>query len=147
MYKKIYLVLTGLFLAGIVSAQKGTITGVVIDEETKTPVPFLNVLVEGNSAGTLTNDSGMFKLIIEPGTYTLVFSSMDYEPTTEKVVVTAGQTTTLNKTIKGRPIELITYVKSEGKYEKKLEELTVTMEVLKPNIVNNKNATTASSSL
>lgn len=147
MRKQTLLALILILISGTVSAQKATIKGTVTDEKTKTPVQFLNVLVEGTTNGTVTDEEGKFQLSIDPGTYTLVFSSMDYEAVTEKITVAAGETKEIQKSMNEKPIELVTYVKSEGKYEKKLDEITVTMEVLKPNIVQNKNATNASQSL
>jgi len=145
MRKKILLVLC-LVLSGMAMAQKGTIKGIITDEK-NVPVQFLNVLVEGTTNGTVTDENGKFELSLEAGTYNLVLSSIDYEPTTESVTLGKGETKEFVKMVKEKPIELVTYVKSEGKYEKKIEELTVTMEVLRPNIVQNKNATNASQSL
>ena len=147
MRKKILLVLGSILITAAAFAQKATIKGTIIDEKTNTPVQFLNVLVEGTSNGTVTDDKGQFQLTVDPGTYNLVLSSIDYETTKETVTVGPGEVKEFTKTLKDKPVELITYVKSEGKYEKKLEDLTVTLEVLKPNIVNNKNATNASQSL
>ncbi len=147
MIKKILLFLPLALLSVFAIAQKGTVNGIVTDESTTKPVEFLNVLVEGTSIGTVTDENGKFQLSLDPGTYTILFSSIDYEPASEKITLAAGEVKDLAKTIKEKPIELITYVKSEGKYEKNIEDLTVTMEVLKPNIVQNKNATSASQSL
>lgn len=146
MRKKILLVLSMVLLSGMTMAQKGTIKGTITDEK-NAPVQFMNVLVEGTTNGTVTDENGKFELSLEPGTYNLVLSSIDYEPATESVTVAKGEIKEFTKAMKEKPIELVTYVKSEGKYEKKIEELTVTMEVLKPNIVQNKNATNASQSL
>jgi outer membrane receptor protein involved in Fe transport len=147
MRNKILLVLGLALFSGIAMAQKAIIKGTILDEKSKAPVQFLNVLVEGTSLGTVTDQDGKFQLSLDAGTYNLVFSSIDYEAVTEKITVVAGETKEFTKSINEKPVELVTYVKSEGKFEKKLEELTVSMEVLKPNIVNNKNATNASQSL
>ena len=147
MKNKILLLVYFILLSGAAIAQKGTIKGTITDEKSQKPVQFLNILVEGTTVGTVTDENGNFELSLDPGTYNIVISSMDYEPVTEPVTVAPGQTTTISKIMKEKPVELITYVKSEGKYEKKIEDLTITLEVLKPNIVNNKNATSASQSL
>jgi len=147
MRKKILMVLSSILLTITAFAQKATIKGTIIDSTTSKPVEFLNVSVEGTTNGTVTDVNGKFQLIVDPGTYNLVFSSIDYETTKETVTVGPGEVKEISKILQDKPVELVTYVKSEGKYEKKLEDLTVTMEVLKPNIVNNKNATNASQSL
>jgi iron complex outermembrane receptor protein len=146
--RKAFILVLGLgLLSGAAIAQKGTIKGTVTDEKNNAPVEFLNVLVEGTTIGTVTDQNGKFELSLDPGSYNLILSSIDYEATTEKITLGPGETKEFNKVMKEKPIELVTYVKSEGKYEKNVEELTVTMEVLKPNIVQNKNATNASQSL
>lgn len=142
----ILLVFSVTLLSGIANAQKGKIKGVITDERLA-PIQFLNVSIEGTTNGTVTDENGKFEINVEPGTYNLVITSIDYESITEKITVAAGEVKELNKTIKEKPIELGTYVKSEGKFEKKYEDITVSIEVLKPNIVNNKNATNASQSL
>lgn len=147
MMKRLLTVWIFVFCLGSVWAQKGTIKGTITDEKTNAPVPFLNILVEGTTLGTVTDEQGKFQIMVEPGTYNLVFSSIDYEASTEKVTVGPGETKEITKVMKEKPIELITYVKSEGKFEKNMEDLTVSLEVLKPNIVQNKNATSASQSL
>ncbi len=147
MRKTILVATTVLLLSGIVSAQKGTIKGVVTDGETSEPLQFVNVLVEGTSTGTVTDANGAFQISLEPGTYNLILTLIDYETTPEKITIGPGETKEITKTMKEKPIELGIFVKSEGKYEKRFEDITVTMEVLKPNIVNNKNATNASQSL
>lgn len=146
-YKKIFSISLFLISTGFLLAQKGTIKGVVMDGDTKEPAPFLNVSLEGTTIGTATDIDGKFELKVDPGEYVIVFSAIDYETSKKTVKVNAGQTLTVDQNVKAKSIELGMFVKSEGKYEKKYEDLTVTLEVLKPNIVQNKNATSASQSL
>lgn len=61
-------------------AQSGIIKGIVIDEITKAPIPFANLLLEGTSTGTTTNIDGNFAINnITPGVYTLLCSVVGYE--------------------------------------------------------------------
>jgi hypothetical protein len=39
----------------------GQVSGVVIDSETKKPVPFANIWVEKMDIGTTTNENGLFQ--------------------------------------------------------------------------------------
>lgn len=148
MFKKFTLILgfTGSFLIGAM-AQKATIKGKVIDEQTKEPVPFLNVAVEGTSQGTATDFEGNYELLLDAGTYTIVFSSVDYGKVKEKVTLKPGEVKKLDLFLELKAVEIEMFVKSEGKFEKKLDEVTVSLEVLKPNIIQNKNATSADQSL
>jgi outer membrane receptor for ferrienterochelin and colicin len=64
--------------------KRGSITGVVIDEKTGKPIPYVNVAVARTYHGTATDDDGIFKIAqLIPGNYKLRFSSIGY---TEKNV-------------------------------------------------------------
>ncbi len=148
MVKKITLIfgLTSALITGAV-AQKATIKGKVTDEQTKEPVPFLNVTIEGTNQGTATDFEGNYELTLDPGSYTIIFSSVDYGKVKEKVTLKAGEVKKLDLFLELKAVEIEMFVKSEGKFEKKLDEVTVSLEVLKPNIIQNKNATSADQSL
>src|SRR5687767_6872356 len=45
-----------------VNAQSVTISGTVKDAETREPLPYANIVVEGTTTGTTTNESGYFEL-------------------------------------------------------------------------------------
>lgn len=131
----------------LIQAQKGFVTGKVTDSTSRQAIPYLSVLVSGTGSGAVTNENGEFTLKLDPGTYELVYSSVEYQKATDKITVTAGETLKVEKILVAKVIEMGIFVKSEGKYEKKLEDVTVTLEVLKPNIVQNKNATSVDQSL
>lgn len=128
-------------------SQKATIKGKVTDLQTKEPVPFLNVSVEGTPIGTATDFEGNYELELDPGTYNIIFSSVDYGKVKEKVTLKAGEKKRLDFYLELKAVEIEMFVKSEGKFEKRLDEVTVSLEVLKPNIIQNKNATSADQSL
>jgi len=63
------------------------IEATVLDLETKESLPYANVIVEGTSIGTITNEDGMFDLTIEK-TYAesnIVFSFMGYNKITKNL--------------------------------------------------------------
>ena len=82
------------FIIGLsnVFAQKGSITGVVIDKVTKENIPFANVLaiLRDNTVsldGTVSNDDGIFKLDNLPfGNYRVLISFIGYETDTIKSI-------------------------------------------------------------
>jgi hypothetical protein len=47
-----YLLLLGLMISAMLSAQHGTISGAVVDEKTGDPLPGANILVQGLQVGT-----------------------------------------------------------------------------------------------
>lgn len=78
--------------------EKGKISGVVIDKETNEPLPGANVLVDGTSFGTATNENGEYFIInLSPKKYTLVASFMGYQKVRiENITVNSGRTTQIN---------------------------------------------------
>ena len=63
--KKTFFTLTILLLISIMGrAEAITIKGVVY-EESKNPIPFVNIMVEGTSTGTVSDLEGKFKIINE----------------------------------------------------------------------------------
>ncbi len=86
--------------AGAADAQSGTIAGRVTQSDGGAPVEAAEVLVvSGNStvAAVRTGADGSYRLAAPAGTYAVVARQGGYQQKrTEGVVVTAGQTTTLN---------------------------------------------------
>ncbi len=94
--------LFALFFVGILLAQEtGSITGTLLDKESNNqPLPFANVLIKGTTKGTTTDFDGLYTIDnLEPGTYIVEFSFVGYETLDKEVVVTAGQTVTVNTSI------------------------------------------------
>jgi TonB-dependent receptor len=97
-----YLYLGFLFLVSLISfAQKGSLSGKILDEETKETLPGANVVIEGTVIGTMTDLDGNYTLRnIDPGTYNVVVSFISYQTKKiEKVVIKPGQTTYINASL------------------------------------------------
>ncbi|MFZ9699751.1 MAG: carboxypeptidase-like regulatory domain-containing protein, partial [Flavobacteriales bacterium] len=132
-----------LFSPSILLAQKAIVEGRITNAETGLPVPFANIVVDGSSTGTSSDIDGRFTLpVIASSQVTLKVTSIEFFPTSQSLSLAANSTQTID--IKLKPMvrtlgEIM--VKSEGKYEKRLEELTVSMEVVRPALIENKNTT------
>ena len=62
-----------------VYAQKGTVAGNVIDGDyNNEPLAFANIIVKGTTIGTTSDFDGKYKLDLDEGTYTLIFSFVGY---------------------------------------------------------------------
>ena len=75
---------------GLAQAQKRTVSGVVTDAETGSPLPLANVQIKGTTAGTVTDNDGRFTLQLPGEEAILVFFYTGYQ--TQEIPV-AGQTT------------------------------------------------------
>lgn len=138
--KYIFILIFSLFVS-MAYSQNATVKGKVTDKITGETLIGANITyAEGK--GTITDIEGNYTLSIPAGTYTLVFRYVGYEDVKKEITVTAGQTVVLDIQIsEGKELE--TVVVSAGKFEQKLEDLTVTMAVIKPSLLENKNVTNA----
>jgi iron complex outermembrane receptor protein len=67
------------------------------------PVIGANVSVRALKVGTTTDPDGNYRLKLDPGTYSITFSSVGYKPKTVSVTITAGATTTMDVTLEEAP--------------------------------------------
>ena len=76
----------------------GKVSGVVVDQATREPLPAASVRIEGTVMGAMANDMGeYFILNVPPGTYSLVVNVIGYVPVRAVGTrVNADLTTTLN---------------------------------------------------
>ncbi|MEJ2902832.1 TonB-dependent receptor [Pedobacter panaciterrae] len=77
--KKKLLLICFMFFAAKSFAQNVTVKGVVLDAETKGPIPSVNVSVKGTNLGTATNVNGIYTLNNVNPKATLVFSYIGYK--------------------------------------------------------------------
>lgn len=92
--------LLALFFVSFSFAQKGKVTGSVIDGEFNDVLSFANVLVKGTETGTTSDFDGKYTIELEEGTYTLIFSFVGYE-TKEitDVIIKSGSVVDLDVTL------------------------------------------------
>lgn len=60
-------------------AQKGTVSGVVIDGEFNEPLAFANILIKDTTKGTTTDFDGKYQMDLDAGTYTIIYSFVGYQ--------------------------------------------------------------------
>ena len=112
------------------------IRGKITDKETKEPLIGVNVILS-NTNGTTTDVDGRFKLVRDGGENKITFKYIGYETIIEEV----SDKTEFNIQMSSTAQQLGTVVISAGKFEQKIEEITVSMEVLSPSLIENKNTT------
>lgn len=139
--KMLLTTILGFLLIQIGFAQKGSLKGTVTDEKSGEPIPFLNVYTADKSVGATTDFDGQYTLELEAGTYEIIFSSVEYGKTTKTVTIRSGETTTLNVALVKADIKMETILVKTEKYAKPIEEVVTSMDVIKPNVIENKGAT------
>jgi hypothetical protein len=130
----------GLMMAGaVLSGQgNGTVTGTVRDATDGKLMVAVNISADRRS-GTISGEDGSFSLQLSPGTHVIEFYYVGYRRTSREVRVEAGSVTRLDVEMTVRSELLDEVVVSAGKFEQKLSEVTVSLEVLKPYQLSNQN--------
>lgn len=135
---KLFLPVIFSFFSVVVFSQTGTLKGVVTDATTKETLIGVNIITQGG-VGVVTDLDGKYFLTLDAGTHTVTFRYVGYTTKVETVVISGGQTKELNIILEEANTELETFVVSAGRYEQKIEDITVSMAVLKPALIENKN--------
>ncbi|HER08706.1 MAG TPA: TonB-dependent receptor [Bacteroides sp.] len=93
MKRKLFALAMLVLLSGInaMSQGRGSIRGKVIDQESKEPLMYANIGVEGTSFGTTGDIEGNFILNLAAGKYTLVFSYISYKTLTLEVEISGNE--------------------------------------------------------
>lgn len=124
-------------------AQLGTIKGKVTDAKTNEELIGVNIIVDGTSFGSTTDFEGNYTLKVEPGSYKLIFRYLGYEDVIHNITIVMNQVRTLNTTLGESAMLLDQVVVSASRFERKLGEETVSMEVIKPAAIENLGITSA----
>ena len=132
------IILFSCLMSGYGWAQTAFVDGIILDAKTKEPLTGVNIVADV-TAGTTSDQDGAYRLEVPPGTYTFVYQYIGYETYQQAVELAAGETLRLNIDLKETAILGETVVVSAGKFEQSLGEVTVSMEVLKPNLIENRN--------
>jgi hypothetical protein len=74
-------VLLSLFLFFSTSSHAQLYSGVVLDDESKKPIPYVNIGIVNRNSGTVSSEDGRFEILLDPkfDRDTLRFSSIGYE--------------------------------------------------------------------
>lgn len=131
-----------LFQLSVISAQEltGTLKGKVMDAKTKEMLGGVSIYVDGKGV-TTSGPEGNYEAKCVPGSHSVEFRFIGYSAVVHKVEIKEGETMQLDITLSIEATELGTMVVSAGKFEQKLEEVTVSMEVIKSSLIENKNTT------
>ena len=92
----------------LLAQKNGTVTGRVIDVDTKNYLPGANVMLEGTTFGAASDRSGIFRISnIPTGTYNLVVSYIGYQDQSVEITIGAeGYTLTQDVEIKAAEVKM-----------------------------------------
>jgi len=126
-----------LLAVGTASAQNAIITGRVSDDKTNEGL-FLATLSAGDF-GAVTEIDGAYRLELPAGSHTLTVSYVGYNNQNQSITLKSGENLQLDFALNAEVSILETATVTSGKFEKSLGEVTVSMEVLKPGLVESAN--------
>ncbi len=121
------------FIAFGLWGQNLKIKGKVIDAETSTPLSFAKVVINNGKVVVGTDMKGEFEALVPKDKNIIIeISYVGYEP--YKEVISEVQGEVLERTFKLKPegTELEEVVVSASKFEQKLEEISISIETMKP---------------
>lgn len=104
----IYFLLIFLSLKSQPLFASGIIKGIVTDTQTKEPLAWVNISINGTRLGTATNEKGEYTIEnIPSGVYQVVFRMIGYKiKMVRRVRVQSDKTTIINETLTALPLEM-----------------------------------------
>ncbi|MCK9254283.1 MAG: TonB-dependent receptor [Bacteroidales bacterium] len=148
MRKILFIVFIFIFSSFSLFSQTVLFSGKVIDADNKDGLFGVNIII--NSAedillgkqqlGTSTDFNGNYKIALYPGNYVVKFVYIGFEEVEKKVELLVGKPVVLDVNLSPVAEIIEEVVVSAGKFEQKLSDVTVSMEVLKPKMIESNNA-------
>jgi outer membrane cobalamin receptor len=133
----ILFIFANLIIVSGISAQQTFVNGFVKDSATGEPLTGVVIYALKDSTGTVTDFNGAFQMNLKKGDQDLRF---DYTGYRRKIVpVYPGSEASVNVFMAPDSKQLNLVVVSSGRYEQKISEVPVSMEVIKPQLIQNKN--------
>ncbi|HIA12068.1 MAG TPA: TonB-dependent receptor [Flavobacteriales bacterium] len=121
-------------------AQDATIEGTVTGAENGEPLIGANIIID-DTTGTASDIDGKFTITVRPGLHKILCKFLGCEAFTKVIEIKEGEKFSLNMALKEEMAELGTVVISAGKFEQKIEDVTVSMQVINPQLVEDKATT------
>ncbi len=104
------------------AASTGTITGLVTDGTNGQPIPAVQVSIVGTTTGAVTSSEGRYTIRgVAAGNITVRVLRVGYSESRQSISVAAGQTATLNITLKSVPASLSAVVSTATGTQRRLE--------------------------
>lgn len=121
-------------------SQNGILNGKITDATTKEAMPGVSIIIN-EITGTSTDINGFYSISLEPGQYDILFRFIGYSPEKRKITIRPEETTKTDIVLYEESSMLNEVVVSAGKFEQKLSDVTVSIQTIKPSIIENTNTT------
>lgn len=112
----------------------GFISGRLSGTDTEEPLPGASIIFRRNQ-GTTSDSNGFYLVRTEPGNISITYQFIGYKSVTRSVHVTSGDTLWLDIFLEPDITEIDQVVVSASKVEQRISELTVSMSVIRPEVI------------
>lgn len=133
----LFWLILGLIHSQNILSQVAVLKGRIIDAKDSEPLIGVNIQTQDH-LGTVTNINGEYQLSLKPGNYNIIFKYIGYNKITKKISVQENQVIKINLELFEDVNQLEEMVISASKYEQKLGEVSVSMSIIKPELIENK---------
>lgn len=131
---RIILLLLAVLLPVTATAQS-VVRGIITDSSTGQPMPGVHI-ISGPGQGTLSGTNGEFAIAPGQGTTVITFRFVGYKAERREINTTQGDTLVVDIAMVPDVTNINEIVISASRSEQKLSELTVSMSVIKPSVIN-----------
>ncbi len=113
---------------------QGTVRGRVTDRASHESLPGVNVIY-GKGIGTSTDNNGLYSFSADTGKLVITFTYIGYKAVTESLQLSQDKATELNIGMETESLEIDQIVVSADRTEQRVSELTVSMDIIKPELI------------
>jgi outer membrane receptor protein involved in Fe transport len=139
LFKRLAWLLTVSFFP-FLSFGQSILHGTIRDAESKQPLPGAVILdVNDKANGTVTSSNGQYRLELTPGEYTFSVSFLGMKSDTIRIRLAESALAKADISLHPLVTEMDMVVVSASKYEQRLEEVTVSMQIIRPQLIESKN--------
>jgi len=136
---KYILLISTLFLTTSLFSQNGKLVGKISDEKGE-PIMGASVIYRGDvTIGTLSDENGNYMIELPVGKRIILFRYTSKITDTLEFTIEDKSTFTHNVVLKDYVQEIEGVTANVGRFDKPLEDQTVSMEIIRPEIIENKN--------
>lgn len=136
-----FLILMNCFLSPLWTIGQATLTGIVSNE--KTQETLIGATVRSGDIGNVTDFEGRYTIELPAGTYKFEVSFTGYEKQEFEISIAEGETKEQNIFLEEANNVLNTATVTSSKVAKPLGEVTVSLEVIKPSLIENASTSSA----
>ncbi len=121
-------------------SQKAILKGTIIDKRTNESIIGVNVIVS-KDIGVITDIKGEYSIELDAGVYNVKYRFIGYEEESRFIELSPGEIKTVNLFLTQEYLMLDAIVVTAGRHEQKLSDVTVSMEIIKPSLIESNNIT------